>query len=454
MQLSRIALLVALAVPALAVADDVPQDPYAQPPSAAPGATEPASTAPGAEAAPGASNTVNDDDLRDVFAPKEAPPPDPDAPEPATGTMRGGIYHDSDNTTVYRLLGVLARTFGNWNVNGSVGIDAVTSASVDVRSSPALSKVDVITSASGRSSTSGGVMTDQRYQVTGGAGWKDSSGHATGITAAVAKETDYASVSGGLNGQYDILDRTTTLLGGFTLTDNWVSSVLDPNIHGKLFALSYSAGIARVLTRDDAIRLRYDGKADFGDMASPYRQVRFGDWTTRMTDHQITFSNTIGSADGLLERVPQERIGHAAVLEWVHSLATGIGLHPEVRLGHDSWNINSLTAAIDLRIARRMWRMRLGYRFYMQSAAEFFHDKYTMDPSMYTYYTSDKELGDQYGHLGSFDIQYVLSDSDGPNDRKLLLDLQLDAVHYTYPGFTLLPSRDSVFVSAGLSWEL
>lgn len=423
--------------------DAAPVDPYAQPPSAAPGASEPA-----------APDPVTEGDYRDVFAPKEAPPPDPDAGEPATGTVRAGIYDDSDKTTVYRVLGVIAHNFSHWSLNASVGIDAVSSASVDVRSSPALSKIDVITSASGRSSTSGGEMTDRRYQVTGGAGWKDSSGHAVSLSTAVAKETDYASVSGGLNGQYDILDRSTTLLGGLTLTDNWVSSVLDSSIHGKLFAAAWTGGVARVLTRDDAIRLRYDGKADFGDQASPYRQVRFGDWNAQMSEHQITFTNTIGSADGLMEKVPQQRFSHAAVIEWVHSLAAGIGLHPELRLGHDTWNINSLTAALDLRIARPTWRMRLGYRFYMQSSADFFHDKYTMDPSMYTYWTSDKELGDQYGHLGSFDFSLVLAEPSAPNERRVLLNLELDAVHYTYPGFVLLPSRDSIFASAGISWEL
>src|SRR5258705_12292293 len=129
-QLTRAALLVVLAAPALAVADDGPRpiDPYGKP-----AASEPA------PAAPGTSDTVTKDDYRDVFAPKEAPPPDPDAPEPPTGTVRAGVYDDSDKTTVYRLLGVVARSFHHWSLSGSVTVDAITSASVDVRSSPALS---------------------------------------------------------------------------------------------------------------------------------------------------------------------------------------------------------------------------------------------------------------------------------------------------------------------------
>ncbi len=404
------------------------------------------------------------DDMRDVLSGERAQnvrttddekPAQPSDEEPATGTIRAGGYTDTDHTTVLRTIGILGKNYGRWHLDGSFTVDAVTSASVDVRTSPALSKVDTITSASGISTTSGGQMHDTRYQGTAGAGWKDSAGHAINGTAALATETDYKSISAGLNGSYDILDRNATLLGGFTLTDSWVSSVLDPNLHGKLFAVGWSGGIARVLTRDDALRLRYDGKASEGDQSSPYRNVRFGNWTTMTNaDHQILFSNTIGSPDGLPERVPQSRISHALTLEWVHSLALGVGLHSSARVARDSWGVTGTTAGIDLRVARSTWRLDAGYRFYRQWGADFFEGKYVNDPSMYRYYTSDKELGQQVGHLATFDIATVLIDKEQDNDSRLLLDAHVDLVHYSYPGFLLLSSRSSAFAELGLIWEL
>ena len=374
--------------------------------------------------------------------------------EPYLGVVRIGGYVDNDQTQVLRTLGVLSHTIGHFVVNGSIGVDAVTSASVDVRSSPALSKVDVVTSASGRSSSSGGQMKDTRYQLTAGGGWSDGAGHGVNLTSAVASETDYASVSGGLNGSYDLDDRTLTLLGGVTLTDNWVSSVLDATLHRKMFAAAWSAGVARVLTPTDAIRVRYDGRGAWGDNSSPYRNVRFGDWTAQQTSQQITFANTIGSADGLPERLPETRISHAAVLEWVHSLAPGIGVHPEVRATHDTWGINSLGAAVDLRFSEKTWRLQLGYRFYAQSHAGFYESKYMQAPDAYANYTSDKELGQQIGHLGRLDFSRVLVDADGPGDTRMMLNMQLDVSHYRYPDFVLLPTRTSVFALIGLSWEL
>ena len=142
------------------------------------------------------------------------------------------------------------------------------------------------------------------------------------------------------------------------------------------------------------------------------------------------------------------------MLEWVHSLAPGVGLHPALRVAHDSWGIDSLTAALDVRIARPLWRLRAGYRYYVQSRADFFEDKYVMAPAMYTYYTSDKELGRQHGHLLSLDVSWVVSDADGPNDRRVRMELQVDAVRYTYPGYVFLPTRDGVFGSLGFTWEL
>jgi hypothetical protein len=397
----------------------------------------------------------DDDVMREIVAANAAKPAEVpvEVNEPITGTVRMGAYTDSDQTTVLRVLGVVGKTSGNWVFGASVTIDSVSSASVDVRTSPSLSHVDTVTSASGNSSSSGGQMTDTRYQATGNAGWKDTSGHALTLTGAAATENDYASISGGINGSYDILDRNATLLGGVTLTDNWVSSVIDTSIHRKMFAAGWSLGLARVITRDDAVRVRYDGKVDLGYNSSPYRDVRFGDWGTIASANQITFTNTIGSSDGLIEKTPETRQSNALVGEWVHSLWPGVGLHPSLRLSHDSWGVSSVTTGLDLRVAREDWRFEMGYRLYLQSGADFFMDKYTMDPSSYTYYTSDKELGREVGHLGHVEIATKVAPPRGPNDTHLMLNLQLNVVRYEYPGFVLLPQRDSVFGLIGLSLE-
>jgi hypothetical protein len=430
----------------------------AQAPSETPVTPAPApAPAPTPAPAPSGDEPTSDDE-RDVFT--TPPPVDTTAAkssdgESPTGGGRIGIYSDSDRTTVIRGLASLAKTFGHFSVAGGVVVDAVSSASIDVRSSPALGHVDVVTGASGQSSSSGGTMSDTRYLGTLGGGWKDSDGHAVNLTSAVATERDYASISGGINGSYDVLQRNVTLLGGVTVTDNWVSSVLDMNLHRKMAAVAWTAGVARVLTPSDAIRLRYDGKVSEGYQASPYRVVRFGDWTTSYgAGGQLMFGNTIGSSDGLPELLPETRVSHAATFEWVHSLRLNLGIHPAVRVSHDSWGINTVTPSIDLRLVTTSWRMQFGYRYYRQSRSDFYATKYTNDPSMYSFYTSDKELGSVTGQLGSADFAKTLMDADGPNDVKMMLFFHGEMFSYKYPGFALLSARTSTFLEIGLGWEL
>jgi len=444
MQLARACVLVA-AMTAVAAAQ-APGDTPRTPPPPATGSDAEAPSA---------------DDYRDVLGGEKPTMPDQATTTsassddtPMTGTGRFGVYHDSDATTVMRGLATAVKEWGHWSMNATAVVDAVTSASVDVKTSPALGKVDVITGASGQSSKSGGEMSDTRYLGTVGLGWNDTRGHALNLTTSAATERDYESVSAGLNGSTDVADRNVTLLGGLTVTDNWVSSVLDSTLHRKMYAIGWSGGVARVLTPADAVRVRYDGKLSDGYQASPYRSVRFGDWTTTtLSTGQITFANTIGTADGLPEKLPETRLSTALTGEWVHALALGVGLHTSVRAAHDSWGVDSLTPQLDLRIAKATWRLDLGYRLYLQSRASFFEDKYTMDPAMYANYSSDKELGRQVGHLGSFDLATTLVEPETPNDARMMLFFHTDVFEYSYPGFTLLSSRTSAFIEAGLSWE-
>ena len=94
-----------------------------------------------------------------------------------------------------------------------------------------------------------------------------------------------------------------------------------------------------------------------------------------------------------------------------------------------------------------------GYRFYAQSRADFFQDKYLSAPESYAYYTSDKSLGAERDHEASLDVGNI--SNDWPvSGIKTVLDVKVDYIHFDYPGFTLLGSRDSLFVEVGLSFTL
>jgi hypothetical protein len=319
----------------------------------------------------------------------------------------------------------------------------VSSASVDVRTSPALGAVDVVTSASGRSSTSGGQMTDRRYQLTGGGGWNDGSGHTVNLTGAAATENDYASVSGGVNGSYDFLDRTTTLLGGFTLTDNWISSILDPTLHHKMAAAGWSGGVARVLTPDDAIRLRYDGKFDDGYIASPYRNVRFGDWTTTTNAYgEVMFANTIGSTAGLPEHLPETRASNALTFEWVHSLGAGVGLHLGAREPRRMGNLerhNGASCSVTGSTHRpRPISSRASTRWRRRCTRTGARTRSSAGSSVISERSNFRECSP---------IPMALTTCECSCSCASMRFVT------SYPGFLFLDSRTSVFLETGLTWE-
>jgi len=153
------------------------------------------------------------------------------------------------------------------------------------------------------------------------------------------------------------------------------------------------------------------------------------------------------------QKLPDHRLSSAITLELVHALGGSVALHPSVRVAHESWGIDSITGALDLRVARAGWRLDLGYRYYAQTAADFFQGKYTADPSMYAYYTSDKELGDEHDQTLTLDIAGVLKEPEDDHQDRLLLDARFAAMAYRYPGFVLLDSRTGVFAQVGLTWE-
>ena len=365
------------------------------------------------------------------------------AAQEVTGGVRAGVYEDDDRTEVVRMLATIQAALTRWRLSARESVDTVSSASIDVRTSP---YIDAMTSASALG------MSDRRFETTLGAGYDDGNGHTAGLSLVHALERDYQSISVGLNTSFDLFSRNTTLLASVHASHNWIGSIFDPSFARTMDELGYSIGVAQVLSPSAAVRLRYDASIADGYQASPYRAVRFGDWTTMPTRDSgvLTFVNTIGPATGLPENVPEDRVRHAVVGEWVQSLARPVALATEIRLALDSWGVRSLTAGAELRFQPSdPWQLSVGYRFFIEGAADFFLPKYTQEPTMYEYYTSDKELGEERGHLGSFDLGYIVKNWPSAG-RSLQFDAQLNFFRYRYPGFVLLEARGSVFADVGL----
>jgi hypothetical protein len=152
------------------------------------------------------------------------------------------------------------------------------------------------------------------------------------------------------------------------------------------------------------------------------------------------------------ETLPSQRVRNALTGEWIHSLAAPAAISLSARGAVDSWGIHALTLAAELRYARGGLELRAGYRFYAQTAADFYQAKYLGAPSSYDYVTSDKALAGEVGHSGSIDLGILFGNPFG-SERHTRFDLRVEVLHYDYSDFPLLAARTSVFTEIGLRFE-
>jgi hypothetical protein len=361
-------------------------------------------------------------------------------------SARGGVYSDSDRTTVFRTNASARKTFGPWSLGVDEAVDIVTSASTDVRTSGA---VDVTTGASARAPR----MHDRRFQTNLSFGWNDGVGHTATASAFAAFERDYRSLGGAVRGTFDLFERNTTVIGALNTSFDEVTSVLDPTFSAHSSGAGYALGVAQLLGRRSALRARYDGSYRSGYLASPYRSVRFGNWTTEVTpEGYTTFVHTIGPSAGVPEKLPDTRVRHAITLEVLHELLPRLGTLVSYRFGIDSWNVQSHTIAPELRFLLYDGAVaRLVYRFYQQRGADLFRGKYVLDPGAYAYFTSDKELGDMYGHEVGIGVRFARGKNE-PDTRSF--DANLHWTRYQYPGFALLDARSAIILDLGGTLDL
>jgi hypothetical protein len=368
-----------------------------------------------------------------------------------TAAFRQGIYADSDHTTVFRTLISALAKWRRFSLSANESVDAITSASTDVRSSPF---VDATTGASERRRVRSPSMADGRSETDLVLLWHDDSGRSAGGSVVFAAEDDYTSAGGGLQASWDFFQRNTSLFAGLNMSGNQVRSAVDHAFSRALFASGYSVGLTQVLGVRDLMTLRYDGSYLDGYQASPYRAVRFGNWTTTVhpgTDG-ITFNNTIGPETGAPEQVPGTRLRHAGGVQWVHAVAAPFAVSTQYRIAYDDWGVFAQAASVELRgMLGRRWQGRLSYRFYDQSGTDFWKGRYVLPASAYRFFTADKELGEIVGHSASANAGLAAWERRG--GFAALLDAKLEYLRYAYPGFPLLSDRTSIFGELGLRFQ-
>ena len=153
---------------------------------------------------------------------------------------------------------------------------------------------------------------------------------------------------------------------------------------------NYRLGVSQVLSRNMLLGVYYEAIVDEGYLNNPYRQVRYED---------------PGSATGYSfqpEVYPRTRSSNALAFRTRYHLPYRAAVHGGYRFFADSWGIDAHNFDIGYTHSfREAWIFDLSYRFYTQSAADFYNDLFPYE-SAQNFLARDKELSTFNSHTIRF----------------------------------------------------
>jgi Protein of unknown function (DUF3570) len=345
-------------------------------------------------------------------------------------------YTDSDNTTVVRPSVSVVKQLG-WNVQagGAYSVDIITTGSVDV-----------VTQATQPE------FQDRRQETEGNLTYVGASGLKLGGSFAYSTEADYKSKATSFTFARDFFERSTTISGRLGYVHDDVLHVTDPSFDQDLDGFGYTASVALALTRRLVWRAGYEGASFTGYMQSPYRTVRFGDIS-------VSWDDGVPVIDGItatrFESHPDDRLRHSFFTGGAWHLGKSSSIHPQYTFYFDDWGVSSheldlqyLVEPLDALI------VRVRYRLYLQSEADFYNERYVDAPANYDYWSADKRLGPIVGHLGGLRVQYKLpGPRQGEGFNRVGLDAKVDLIRNEYLEYLFLEHRTSLVLQFGISTE-
>ncbi len=300
-------------------------------------------------------------------------------PAAADGTLSArGVYYKERATRVMQpMLDAMFELGARGLVTGHFLVDAITSASA--------------------SSGADNAQPFTENRIEGGLGYAHQLDRLrVGGEAKYSTESDYRSIYAGARIEADLAQKNATIGigGGVSLDKISAASAQGPAVpmlacsptenatSCDLETYALFASASQILSRNLVVGLTFDAAALRGYQSNPYRTAIANDGVA--SERHPTERNRTAAAGSLRWYLPSARM-------------TLIGAY---RYYHDSWQIGAHTP--ELRIIQEVGRTvdaSLKYRFYTQSAASFYKERYpTTDPTMEPYLSDDVKLSKFTSH--------------------------------------------------------
>lgn len=338
------------------------------------------------------------------------------------------VYVDDDETTILSPRARAEVDLGeSANVTASYDADAITSASVDVR-----------TSATPRA------FTDLRHGATLASSVSLDRLTKVGASLRGSVENDFDLIGGAVTASRELPERTVTIEASWGLEHAWIGRTGDPTFADRLVSHRASGGVTFVLDPRTILSASYALGISTGFAASPYRYVPI--WSP----HEAAQGRPSGSVP---ERLPTVRDRHALAVELRRVLVEDLFFGARLTGYADGWGVEAGTLVLETErtFLREAVALRVRARGYAQTAARFHQERYRTWPDVPDVVSADRELGSMTSLLGGVGAGVrLLQGAAGTLSARVAAD----AMWFHYFDFAALHDRSALLLSAGLEGSL
>jgi hypothetical protein len=309
----------------------------------------------------------------------------------------GGVTVDGPSLLVRKKLG------DNYSVSANWYMDMVSSASIDV-----------VTQASPYTETRQqfGVAVDALYGRT-----QYSLGYVN------SEENDYTANTVAFDVSQAMFGDLTTLSFGYSRAWDEVRRNGDPSFKEPVDRWSYRLGVSQIVTPKLSLELAWENITDEGYLNNPYRSARYAD-----PDVESGFAWEP-------EVYPGTRTSNAVSVRAQYFLWYRAAVHGMYRWYDDTWGVGASTVKVGYtQPVGERWILEAGYRWYDQSAADFYSDLFPYANSQ-NFVGRDKELSTFRSQMFTLGATWRLPETGWDWMQRATMNVFYDYAMYDYHDF-------------------
>jgi opacity protein-like surface antigen len=244
-----------------------------------------------------------------------------------------------------------------------------------------------------------------------------------GLSYTNSEESDYTANAVRFGISQDFFGDLTTL--GISYARGWdtVGNNSDPTFEEDTDRQSYRVDLSQIITRNMIMSLNYEGITDEGFLNNPYRSVRYEDPSS-----PVGFSYQP-------EVYPRTKTSSAVAVRGRYFLPYRAAVNGEVRYYTDTWDVDAYN--IEVGYTHPLWErwvIELRYRYYDQTAAEFYSDLFPRQDYQ-NFLARDKELSTFSSHTFGAGVTYQFGTRLLPFFKRGEASLFADYLKFEYDDF-------------------